>query len=344
MFKKLVISLFVAVALSSCGSHQDLAYFQEIVESGALDSNSGQLNTIQPGDVLTISVSSSTPELAIPYNLFSARSQIASSVSAANSSNRVISNVTYEGYTVDGEGNIQFPVLGKINVAGLTRAEIADKITKGICNDFYTIPAGKGNIAISGKNQLNLFNLNSFIFNGAPTREMARNRQYNKTLGGIIFACLVVIGIVLGLIFGLANNGKKTFEYDNMKITLTEDFAETDVNGWEFCFASKDATIFGRKETVKDYPLLENFSLNEYSKLVLSNTKIDSSVELKKHNDYYYFAYVSNNVGGKGDVMYYAIMFDAPDGFMIINFSCLAEKVEELAPQIFDWADSVRFK
>lgn len=130
MFKKLVISLFVAVALSSCGSHQDLAYFQEIVESGALDSNSGQLNTIQPGDVLTISVSSSTPELAIPYNLFSARSQIASSVSAANSSNRVISNVTYEGYTVDGEGNIQFPVLGKINVAGLTRAEIADKITK----------------------------------------------------------------------------------------------------------------------------------------------------------------------------------------------------------------------
>ena len=221
---------------------------------------------------------------------------------------------------------------------------IADKITKGICNDFYTISAGKGDIAISGKNQLNLFNLNSFIFNGAPTREMARNRQYNKTLGGIIFTCLVVIGIVLGLIFGLANSGKKTFEYDNMKITLTEDFTETDVNGWEFCFTSKDTTIFGRKETVKDYPLLESFSLNEYSKLVLSNTKIDSSVELNKHNDYYYFSYVSNNVGGKGDVMYYAIMFDAPDGFMIINFSCLTEKVEELAPQIFEWADSVKFK
>lgn len=128
MLKKIVLCALLAFGLASCGSHQDLAYFQEIVESGSLDSNSGQLNTIQSGDVLTISVSSSTPELAIPYNLFSARSQIANAVSSANSSSRVISNVSYEGYTVDGDGNIQFPVLGEIEVAGLTRAQIAEKI------------------------------------------------------------------------------------------------------------------------------------------------------------------------------------------------------------------------
>ncbi len=125
MLKKLILCAFAVVALASCGSHKDLAYFQEVVESGALESVSGQLNTIQSGDVLTISVSSSNPELAIPYNLFSSRSQIASSVSAANSSSKVVSNVAYEGYTVDAEGNIQFPVLGSIHVAGLTRSEIA---------------------------------------------------------------------------------------------------------------------------------------------------------------------------------------------------------------------------
>lgn len=139
MFKKLILCAFTAITLASCGSHKDLAYFQEIVESGALESVSGQLNTIQPGDVLTISVSSSTPELAIPYNLFSSRSQIASSVSAANSSNKVLSNVTYEGYTVDSEGNIQFPVLGEIHIAGLTRTEIADKI-KGMLGDVMPNP------------------------------------------------------------------------------------------------------------------------------------------------------------------------------------------------------------
>lgn len=139
MFRKFILCAFVVFALASCGSHKDLAYFQEIVESGALESTSGQLNTIQSGDVLTIAVSSSNPELAIPYNLFSSRSQIASSVSAANSSNKVIANVTYEGYTVDTEGNILFPVLGEIHVAGLTRTEIANKI-KGMLESVMPNP------------------------------------------------------------------------------------------------------------------------------------------------------------------------------------------------------------
>lgn len=127
MLKRILVCVMAAFVLSACGSHTDLAYFQEMVESGELDSVSGQLNTIQPGDVITISVSSSKPELAIPYNLFSARSQI-SNVSAANSSNRVISNVSYEGYTVTSEGTIEFPVLGTIEVAGLTREQIAKKL------------------------------------------------------------------------------------------------------------------------------------------------------------------------------------------------------------------------
>ena len=115
MLKKIVICVALALALCSCGSQKDLAYFQD-AQTGALDTVVGKLNTIRTGDVLMISVSSSTPELAIPYNLFSARSQIASTTAAANSSSRVISNVTYEGYTVDSEGCINFPVLGKIKV------------------------------------------------------------------------------------------------------------------------------------------------------------------------------------------------------------------------------------
>lgn len=124
MFKKLLLCALAAITFASCGSHKDLAYFQEVVESGALESTSGQLNTIQPGDVLTITVSSSTPELAMPYNLFASRAQIGGN----NSSNKVISNVTAEGYTVDADGNIQFPVLGEIHVAGLTRSEIAAQL------------------------------------------------------------------------------------------------------------------------------------------------------------------------------------------------------------------------
>lgn len=127
MLKKITLVVLLAAMLSACGSREDLVYFQDM-QSGELESIYGQLNTIKSGDVLTISVSSSNPALAVPYNLFSARSQISSATSLANSSNRVISNVSYEGYTVDSEGNINFAVLGKIHVAGLTREQVAAKI------------------------------------------------------------------------------------------------------------------------------------------------------------------------------------------------------------------------
>ena len=127
MLKKITLIALLTIALSSCGSREDLVYFQD-AQSGALESIYGQLNTIQPGDMLTVSVSSSNPALAVPYNLFSARSQISNATSLANSSSKVISNVNYEGYTVDSEGYINFAVLGKIEVAGLTREQVAAKI------------------------------------------------------------------------------------------------------------------------------------------------------------------------------------------------------------------------
>jgi polysaccharide export outer membrane protein len=125
--------------LASCGSHKDLAYFQEVVGNEQLVGVAGKVNTIRTGDMLSISVSSSNPALAIPYNLFSARSQIANATSVSNSSSRIISNVNYEGYTVRQDGTIDFPVLGAIEVAGLTREQVADKI-KDMLKDVVTDP------------------------------------------------------------------------------------------------------------------------------------------------------------------------------------------------------------
>lgn len=127
MFKKIVLCAMAMVMLASCGSHKDLAYFQEIVENGQLEGVAGKINTIRVGDMLSISVSSSKPELAIPYNLFSSRSQV-SGATVANSSSRVTSNVSTEGYVVRQDGTIDFPVLGAIRVEGLTREEIANTI------------------------------------------------------------------------------------------------------------------------------------------------------------------------------------------------------------------------
>jgi polysaccharide export outer membrane protein len=77
---------------------------------------------IQPDDCLDITVTCSTPELAAPFNLYSEGS-------------------TGLKYMVDRNGNIEFPVLGKINVWGATLSQIRDGIADGIrANGFIKDP------------------------------------------------------------------------------------------------------------------------------------------------------------------------------------------------------------
>lgn len=78
---------------------------------------------VQPQDMISIVVSSRTPELAAAFNLANISYQAGSETgNAGGGSYRLM------GYSVDSEGDIDFPILGKINVAGLNRWGVARKI------------------------------------------------------------------------------------------------------------------------------------------------------------------------------------------------------------------------
>lgn len=71
-----------------------------------------------PKDELTIYVKTTNAEASKPFNLFT-------NGSYANADNN---NLT--GYLVNNDGTINFPVLGRIHVGGLTRPEVEDTIAK----------------------------------------------------------------------------------------------------------------------------------------------------------------------------------------------------------------------
>ena len=72
---------------------------------------------IMPKDLLTIVVSCTNPELAIPFNL-----TVASNASLTTStSSFVTTQPTLQAYLVDNDGNINFPVLGELKLGGLTK-------------------------------------------------------------------------------------------------------------------------------------------------------------------------------------------------------------------------------
>ncbi len=115
--KKLIIFLVtvlsLGVTITSCNSAKEVVYFQDL-DSVQLHNKNTETNVrIRPGDQMTIMVFGADKYLIMPYN------QTLNSVSETSlgSGGTRDSQLPYD---VDENGDIKFPVLGKIHVAGMT--------------------------------------------------------------------------------------------------------------------------------------------------------------------------------------------------------------------------------
>ena len=122
----LIICTFL---LSSCASVKDIAYFQNklIDHPEKIDKHAGIV--IQPKDMLSIVVSSRTPELVTMFNLPVVSYQAGSETVSGAGMQRLL------GYVVDNAGCIDFPVLGILNVAGMTRWDLSEMIKNRLVQD-----------------------------------------------------------------------------------------------------------------------------------------------------------------------------------------------------------------
>jgi len=120
---RIFIGLFLLVSLfTSCASKKDLIYFQP--DSTALNVNY-ELNApkIQPGDILAISVVADDLRATAPFN----------QISPYNSSGTIQdTNPFIPTYSVDFDGNIDFPKIGRIKLEGKTRPEAIDVLKREV--------------------------------------------------------------------------------------------------------------------------------------------------------------------------------------------------------------------
>ena len=125
-FSKLVLSGVLGIALlsaTSCGTPKDVAYFQDLNNNpDTVITLQNRVITVKPTDKIYIGVKSKDQQISQLFNLMGE--------TRGSSANNLSQDAYY--YTVDSKGDIDFPVVGKIQVAGLTREEIAEKVRKSL--------------------------------------------------------------------------------------------------------------------------------------------------------------------------------------------------------------------
>lgn len=128
--KKVIFAFLLAVGMlgSSCTSYKNVPYLQE----HEIVNNYGKAiplydATIMPKDLLSITVNTSDPKAAAPFNL-----TVQSPLNASLANINTTTQPTLQQYLVNNTGEIDFPVVGKIKVGGLTKNEAEDLIREKI--------------------------------------------------------------------------------------------------------------------------------------------------------------------------------------------------------------------
>ena len=123
-FNVIAAAALLLAAASSCSTPKNIAYFQDAAygkEEAVVNMNTIK---VQPQDRLSIVVSCKEPELARLFNLVQTSNRVGQEGSSSEGSVSI--------YTVDSNGDIEFPVLGKVHIAGLTRQQVSEKIARDL--------------------------------------------------------------------------------------------------------------------------------------------------------------------------------------------------------------------
>lgn len=128
---KNVCYFFILILSFSCVSKKDIIYFQNDQIDQTKVSNSYK-TIIKPDDLLQITITALDIEAVRPFNL--------AAVTYSTTSNSAIGVAQQQQYLVDTNGEIEFPVLGKLKIGGLTREETINLLKSKLDPDYIRDP------------------------------------------------------------------------------------------------------------------------------------------------------------------------------------------------------------
>jgi polysaccharide export outer membrane protein len=121
-FTKLFFATVLLVSLNACTYKKKLIYFNSTGQLTSSDANKNYTPIFKSDDLLSIIVLGLNEDAVKPFNL--------PPVQVSFNNGYTVGSQPPPGYLIDANGNIEFPVIGKIKLAGLTRMTAVDTIIK----------------------------------------------------------------------------------------------------------------------------------------------------------------------------------------------------------------------
>lgn len=150
----LPIFIIMVLALSSCKSTKDIIYFEgygsvdSLLVTEILQNKAEYAPLIEPDDELSIIVSAENVATVAPFNLPAINVKDAQTVD-------LVASGQLQTYIVDSDGEITFPVFGRLKIAGMTRKAAEDYlqglISQYVINPIVTINILNSKISILGE-------------------------------------------------------------------------------------------------------------------------------------------------------------------------------------------------
>lgn len=125
-YRNFYLVYIVTLLINSCTSSSKILYLQNAGSNNLLNDSLRYEPVLQPDDLISIKVNAQNAESAAPFNL-----------PGSNSAEGGVPVI--QSYLIDNEGVIDFPVVGKVSLSGLSKREANSKLTT-LISDFVKDP------------------------------------------------------------------------------------------------------------------------------------------------------------------------------------------------------------
>ena len=112
--------ILACLTILSCTATKDVVYFQDASQFETLINENPATTKFKVDDLVSIHVSTLDPEASAPFNLFRGAGEGGIRPEQVN-------------YLVDKNGEIDFPVIGKVKIVGLSPSETRDLLREKTC-------------------------------------------------------------------------------------------------------------------------------------------------------------------------------------------------------------------